>query len=211
MDSVTSTFLTLGILFISFHINETLAATRVINIAPTAGNSMVSAIVQDFIGSDPKKTKYFRVERVHATITPQTLTARTPDREFSSADKRFMKKFLQSRQDDEAGHLIAATLGGTNSRYNLAPQHNTLNRNVNEASNPHTLSAWFPEENKIRIFLQKTPKGKVDWTVTCQYGSSTAVRPNSFKFSSVYTDDGKPVRNMDTVGVIRNQAPRQGV
>lgn len=172
---------------------------------------MISATVQDFIGSDPKKTAYFRVQSVHAIITPKTLTARTSDREFNSADKTFMKTFLNSGKDDEAGHLIAATLGGTKSRYNLSPQHKTLNRNVNEASNPHILGAWFTEENKIRSFLQKTPKGKVDWTVTCEYENPTASRPSNFKFVSIYTNDGKKVSNMDTVGSIRNQAPKQGV
>jgi hypothetical protein len=153
-----------------------------------------------------------RVESVNAVIDPRHLRTRD-GRNFTAADREYMRQFLGAIQEDEAGHLVAATLGGTSDRYNLAPQHRTLNRNVNEGNNPHILSAWFPEENKIRRFLNDHPTGHVEWRVQAEYANEEQGRPISFRFESIYFIDNVHVNgnDFDTIGNIRNENPRQGV
>lgn len=194
---------------LGFCTNGILAQTRQMAGPVGPGNSVLLVVVRDLQHADG--THYFRVESTTARITPQTLTARTPDREFTRADKNFMKKYLNARAEDEAGHLVAATLGGTRARSNLSPQHRTLNRNHNEQQNPHTLNSWFTEENKIRNYLQTHPQGRVDWIVTANYDTLTTGRPSSFTFSSTYWDNNVRVRSRDTFGSIRNQAPKNGM
>jgi hypothetical protein len=169
-----------------------------------AGNSIVRYTLREY-------GNWSRVESVNAVITAGHLTRRT-GRGFTDADKAYMRQFLGSIQgEDEAGHLVAATLGGTRDRYNLAPQHKTLNRNHNETNNPHILNSWFPEENKIRRFLTANPTGHVEWSVQVKYANEEEGRPICFNFQSIYFVDNVHVTGYDTTGYIRNQPPNLGL
>lgn len=177
---------------ICFCINESKPSNlRVWTPKPQSGDSIKSVTVRDL--KSPDGTAYFRVESSKATITPKDLKDGSPFPVYSQADKDYIVKYLQATPNDIAGPFVAATLGGTADRYNLAPEYKKANA-----------LAWDAESKKIIAFLKKNRNGIVDLTLSANYPDSTSGRPINFTYSTEYSNNGQRQEHLDVHGSVSN-------
>jgi hypothetical protein len=88
---------------------------------------------------------------------------------------------LDELSGDERGHLVAASLGGTNDAFNIVPQHNSVNRRANSGSH------WFTTENNIREFVSRDVRRVVDLHIVILYGDlSVSRRPTAFVVQAIF-------------------------
>ncbi|CAG7835997.1 unnamed protein product [Allacma fusca] len=97
-------------------------------------------------------------------------------RNFGPAHTTYMNNCLQPMGGDERGHLIAATLGGTNQLYNLIPQHRAVNANRGVAGDPQNY--WFNNERAVNNFLRAGRDNRIDLEVRLQYAGPNDRRPD---------------------------------
>lgn len=89
---------------------------------------------------------------------------------------------LESDKTDEAGHLLAPSLGGTLKPYNFVPQSPMINRKLLVAGNSirSPQRGWFDVEALIRNYVSET-EGYVGWHLVISYGNLVnSLRPTEF-------------------------------
>lgn len=87
--------------------------------------------------------------------------------------------------NDEGGHLIPLSMGGTNDLINFVPQHKMINRN--EGATRAIESAWYRSENAAKL---ANDKGKtVTRDIKLNYSNKSTLRPD--KFSITQTIDNE--------------------
>lgn len=88
-------------------------------------------------------------------------------------------------ENDERGHLLADSLGGSGDRYNFVPQSPLINRNAFLSGNLIGEFCWFDVEENIRNFLINGSDGVyVRWTIVVGYGHlPISRRPTHFMLS----------------------------
>lgn len=173
------------------------------------GDSITEVRVRDYT----KNGKFIgsRTEFIKAVITRDTYQTVRGDRNFNANQKTHMENFLQGETDDEAGHLVAASLGGTSDLYNLAPQHKLINRNVGTRNNVRTLAdPWKPVEDVIRKYVKDKDhlNRKVEYTVDLRYNSLDSRRPSMFLTEAKFYDNNVLVDTVD--GSNTNRLPHLG-
>lgn len=87
---------------------------------------------------------------------------------------------------DEAGHILAYSLGGGLSfEWNYVPQANRLNRHIGGRS------LWLQEELNIAKFLRDNPTGRVEWdmVIIYEYPLGDNYRPVAFCLQHTDYDD----------------------
>ncbi|XP_055852167.1 uncharacterized protein LOC129916328 [Episyrphus balteatus] len=98
---------------------------------------------------------------------------------------------------DQAGHLLAYSLGGTNDdTFNFAPQTARLNTQT-----PASYSIWWGEEKAMSDFLKAKPNRRIDWELLILHPPLTAteewrLRPIGFCMRHInYNEHGVMVNN----------------
>lgn len=88
-------------------------------------------------------------------------------------------------ENDERGHLLADSLGGSGDRYNFVPQSPLINRNAFIRGNLVGEFCWYDVEESIRNFLITGADGVyVRWTIVVGYGHlPISRRPTHFMLS----------------------------
>jgi DNA/RNA non-specific endonuclease len=79
---------------------------------------------------------------------------------------------------DEAGHLMALSIGGPNELINLVPQHATTNRNLGR--NGEINSFWRHTETEVQRFARTRGVTSVDWYLYIEYERNENLRPSLF-------------------------------
>ena len=85
----------------------------------------------------------------------------------------------QRHINDEAGHLIALSHGGTNDFINFVPQHNRINRNAGAYAAEER--AWFLSEHSMTNALKNGDS--VEREVFLNYKGNNTLRPDSFEIT----------------------------
>lgn len=133
-----------------------------------------SPVINYSVMNAPRLLNYDDVElpiRIRARIRSEDLQVRT---RMSSRLSTLMDN-MHRLQNDERGHLIAASFGGTNRAFNIVPQDRGVNRRV--GSNSH----WLTFENAIRAFINRDERNNVDFHVYVLYGDlPESRRPTAF-------------------------------
>jgi hypothetical protein len=126
--------------------------------------------------------------RIRAVVRRRHLQARTS----MSNSLNTLIQNLDAVDGDERGHLIAASLGGTNDAYNIVPQHRGTNRRCGATSH------WITLENEIRAFLNANSDRRVTIQVIVLYDNITiSRRPIGFYVQAVFYESDNTV-NRDT-------------
>lgn len=88
-------------------------------------------------------------------------------------------------ENDERGHLLADSLGGSGDRFNFVPQSPLINRNAFIRGNVVGEFCWYDVEENIRNFLITGGDGVyVRWTLVVGYGHlPISRRPTHFMLS----------------------------
>ena len=86
---------------------------------------------------------------------------------------------MQRHVNDEAGHLIALSHGGTNDFINFVPQHNRINRNAGAFAAEER--AWFLSEHSMTNALKNGDS--VEREVFLNYRGNNTLRPDSFEIT----------------------------
>lgn len=87
-------------------------------------------------------------------------------------------------ENDERGHLLADSLGGSGDVYNFVPQSPFTNRAAAPAGSLVEAFCWFDLEAQIRSYLRLSVDNYVRWTITVAYGHLPASRrPTGFMLS----------------------------
>jgi hypothetical protein len=108
---------------------------------------------------------------------------------------------MNALRDDERGHLLAASLGGTNEEFNIVPQTSLINRNV--GSQGYTF--WYPLEQQIREFLDRNPGAYVLWDTLVFYGDLTVNRrPIAFAQQVALYNDANLTTDSGTIFYYNN-------
>jgi len=116
--------------------------------------------------------------RIRARIRYNHLQSRTS---MSSRLNTLMRNMDMIAGQDERGHLIAASLGGTNDPFNIVPQYRGTNRRA--GSNSH----WFTVENEIRTFVNQDRRNSVGLHVIVLYNDlMVSRRPRSFVTQTIF-------------------------
>jgi hypothetical protein len=122
--------------------------------------------------------------RIRAVVRHRHLRSRTP---MSNSLNTLMQN-LDAVNGDERGHLIAASLGGTNDPYNIVPQHRGTNRRCGATSH------WITIENEIRAFLNASSDRRVDIHVIVLYDNIViSRRPTGFYVQAVFYESDSTV------------------
>lgn len=89
---------------------------------------------------------------------------------------------------DDGGHLVAYTLGGSDTPTNLVPMARDLNRRQ---------GIWYRHEEEVRNFLRAHSHGLVTWEVIVHYSISSQepYRPVAFTLRYTTYEDGSNLRN----------------
>jgi hypothetical protein len=127
------------------------------------------------------------VESVPTKLVGVAYLKGLPRQSFNSVT-RFNK--MDAVKDDERGHLVASTFGGPNDdRWNLVPQHISVNRKIANMSS--IMARWDEFESYVTDQL-KTDGTTVRFTIDVNY-ESKGCRPISFAVnakSSAILDTG---------------------
>uniref|UniRef100_A0A034V5B1 Uncharacterized protein n=1 Tax=Bactrocera dorsalis TaxID=27457 RepID=A0A034V5B1_BACDO len=114
-----------------------------------------------------------------------------------SADSQAVRdhvRKLEQDENDEIGHLLAPSLGGTLQPYNFVPQSPMINRKLLVAGNSIRAPqrGWFDVERLIRNYVTETA-GHVGWHLVISYGNlANSLRPTEFwLLVKFYDADGK--------------------
>lgn len=95
---------------------------------------------------------------------------------------------MDSLSVDERGHLIAASLGGTNDPFNIVPQYRGTNRRYG------SFSHWYTIEGEIRDFIRYNPEYTASLHVIVLYGDlSISRRPTGFLVQAILYDENESI------------------
>jgi len=126
--------------------------------------------------------------RIRAIVRQRHLQRRTSMSDSLST----LIQNLDAVNGDERGHLIAASLGGTNDPYNIVPQHRGTNRRCGATSH------WITIENEIRAFLNANGDRRVNIHVIVLYDNIIiSRRPTGFYVQAVFYESDNTI-NRDT-------------
>lgn len=108
---------------------------------------------------------------VRANIYPRHL--RTTERRPIPGPINKKMKLMNKHQSDEAGHIVADSLGGPSEEYNFVPQTPSLNRNEGStlSSDRIPFVSWFSYEEHMREFLREPDAGHIQFTAVIIYGN----------------------------------------
>lgn len=87
--------------------------------------------------------------------------------------------------NDEGGHVISLSMGGTNDLINFVPQHKMINRN--EGATRAIESAWYRSENAAKAAHDK---GKtVTREINLKYSNKNSLRPDNFSITQTIDNE----------------------
>lgn len=137
-----------------------------------------------------------------ATIRPQHLRqidrseSRTPD----TATLNDHMRRLEAKTNDDKGHLLAWSLGGSHSLYNIVPQEKTINRWMGGNESP-----WRRLERTILEFLRKQRAWArvrnpwAQWSIMVHYHPDRkspvyrSLRPRGFTLNVMFNDGDRAI------------------
>lgn len=97
---------------------------------------------------------------------------------------------MDRERDDEAGHLLANSLGGSDKPENFAPQSRMMNRAVTPITSAVRSCSWFDVEEFLRKFLKNNQSASVFWSLIVDYGLyPSSRRPTGFALSITFHDE----------------------
>ena len=139
--------------------------------------------------------------RIRAVIRSSHLNRPRPDMPSSL---RTLMVNLNADDQDDRGHIIALSLGGTNEPFNVVPQYCGTNRRVSSTSH------WWTFENEMRRFINQHVRNYVEIQVIVVYGGNLleSRRPTGFYLQAIFHNfDGSIDRNTGTCYFTNNPNP----
>ncbi|CAH0551543.1 unnamed protein product [Brassicogethes aeneus] len=112
---------------------------------------------------------------------------------------------MDRENDDEAGHLLASSLGGPGVSYNFVPQSSMVNRAVNVAGVVIPQPGWYEVEAMLRDYLTEVNgSGHIQWTLVVLYSLlPNSRRPTDFLLSIRFYDNHHNLVNWRREGAVR--------
>jgi len=162
-----------------------------IDLDPVAGVSSIRrARLRNYGNGD------MRVEEVKALADSSHIGLGRDGRNFNNGDRVHMRRNLGAQQDDHAGHMIAAGIGGTNERINLVPMHRMLNNNEGLNGGQHLLHRFANTEDYARQWLAGEQPGEirqVSFRTRAIYPDNQVMRPSQILWKAKLKLNGETV------------------
>ncbi|KAI1695383.1 DNA/RNA non-specific endonuclease domain-containing protein [Ditylenchus destructor] len=147
-----------------------------------ADDSVQGTVIREALPGNPHAHRTVYLE---AYLNPDSIRDRHGS--FSSGLRNEQFNLLGATGEDEAGHILANTLGGPNTVMNFFPQHRAVNRNFGVRP---LVDNWYSTENHIRSFLnnewgQWGADRYVRYIVYLEYPGQTG-RPSALTFVALF-------------------------
>ncbi|KAG5879221.1 hypothetical protein JTB14_026719 [Gonioctena quinquepunctata] len=128
-----------------------------------------------------------------------------PVRDTISSEVHDHLRQMDRQNDDEAGHLLASSLGGSGATFNFAPQSPMLNRAANVPTSVIPQPGWYDVEEMLREYLIEMNSGYIRWNLAPQYSLlPNSRRPTAFLLSIRFYDDHDNLVNWRMEGAVRS-------
>ncbi|CAD5218244.1 unnamed protein product [Bursaphelenchus okinawaensis] len=183
-------------------------ATNFFPQAPSVNSNAINSVIvtwDNVVQNAPEAKGYYNVETMPSGIERTThmevhiylSDVRERSGSFSRTLRANLFDDLGAVDGDVAGHILANTLGGTNTAINFFPQAPSVNSNVDAC---FALTSWFENENDIRRWLRgddlKFYQGNINgvrsvlYRVALEYPDDNIGRPSKIYFKTFFQING---------------------